>query len=111
MIIEPIFCSSRFSTGRLLAIEDFTFTSLLLQGALTKRKQLTRDASEGKADQDLVAPMEQRSDTVAYALMAEVRNFDIERQKDFKLAVTKFLSEQISFYQKVSIVYFFCTVY
>ena len=26
MIIEPTFYGSRFSTGRLLAIEDFTFT-------------------------------------------------------------------------------------
>ena len=25
LIIEPTFCGSRFSTGRLLAIEDFTF--------------------------------------------------------------------------------------
>ena len=29
MIIEPIFYGSRFSTGRLLAIEDFTFTFFL----------------------------------------------------------------------------------
>ena len=26
-MIEPTFCGSRFSTGRLLAIEDFTFTA------------------------------------------------------------------------------------
>ena len=26
LIIEPAFCGSIFSTGRLLAIEDFTFT-------------------------------------------------------------------------------------
>ena len=62
---------------------------------------MVRDASEGKADQDQVEPMVQRSDTVAYALQAEVRNFDLERQKDFKLAITQFLTEQISFYQKV----------
>ena len=28
LIIEPTFCGSRFSTGRLLAMEDFTFTFL-----------------------------------------------------------------------------------
>ena len=28
MIIEPTFCGSRFSTGRLLAIDDFTFFTL-----------------------------------------------------------------------------------
>ena len=28
MIIEPTFCGSRFSTGRLLAVEDLTFTLL-----------------------------------------------------------------------------------
>jgi len=72
------------------------------KGALSKRKQLVKDASEGKADQELVEPMVTRSDTVSYALIAEVRNFDNERQKDFKLATTKFLSEQISFYQKIA---------
>ena len=30
LIIEPTFCGSRFSTGRLLAIEDFTFTYSVL---------------------------------------------------------------------------------
>ena len=30
MIIDPTFCGSRFSTGRLLAIEDFTFLFLLV---------------------------------------------------------------------------------
>ena len=29
LIIDPTFCGSRFSTGRLLAIEDFTFFSCL----------------------------------------------------------------------------------
>ena len=29
MIIKPTFCGSRLSTGKLLAIEDFTFTSEL----------------------------------------------------------------------------------
>uniref|UniRef100_A0A6A7FZF0 Sorting nexin-18-like n=2 Tax=Hirondellea gigas TaxID=1518452 RepID=A0A6A7FZF0_9CRUS len=72
------------------------------KGALAKRRQLVRDAAEGKADQDQVEPMKQRSDTVAYALQAEVRNFDIERQKDFKLAITRFLTEQVSFYQKIA---------
>ena len=28
LIIEPAFCGSRLSTGRLLAIEDFTFNIL-----------------------------------------------------------------------------------
>ena len=29
LIIYPTFCGSRFSTGRLLAIENFTFTLLI----------------------------------------------------------------------------------
>ena len=31
LIIDPTFYGSRFSTGRLLAIEDFTFTFIVLQ--------------------------------------------------------------------------------
>ncbi|XP_047741018.1 sorting nexin-18 isoform X2 [Hyalella azteca] len=83
-------------------LEGFPQIIAATKGALSKRKQVVREASEGKADQDTVEPMIRRSDTVAYALQAEVRNFDVERQKDFNLAITKFLTEQISFYQKVA---------
>ena len=36
LIINPTFCGSRFSTGRLLAIEDFTFAFTVLDPIITK---------------------------------------------------------------------------
>ena len=71
------------------------------QGSVTKRKQLEKDASEGKADQDQLPPVINRSDTIVYGLHAEVTNFHHRRQHDFKIAMTSFLVEQVNFYQKV----------
>lgn len=62
---------------------------------------MEKEASEGRLDDDQVPPMVRRSDTIAYALHAEVAHFHNERQRDFKKAMTSFLTEQINFYQKV----------
>lgn len=62
---------------------------------------MEKEASEGRLDDDQVPPMVIRSDTIAYALHAEVAHFHDERQRDFKKAMTSFLTEQINFYQKV----------
>ena len=40
LIIDPTFCGSRFSTGRLLAIEDFTFTLYLRWKCTTNVPQM-----------------------------------------------------------------------
>ena len=50
LIIDPTFCGSRFSTGRLLAIEDFTFTyqscwNVFLIGNCGRRQESYRSAS------------------------------------------------------------------
>ncbi|RXG69391.1 Sorting nexin-18 [Armadillidium vulgare] len=71
-------------------------------GIDTKIPILEKDAQEGKADIDQLPPVINRSDTVVYALHAEVTNFHHQRQRDFKNAMTSFLTEQISFYQKVA---------
>ena len=68
---------------------------------MNKRKQIEKDASEGKADHEQVPPAIHRSDTIVYALHAEVAHFHKGRQRDFKKVMTTFLTEQINFYQKV----------
>ena len=50
-----------------------------------------------------------RTDTLSYALLAEINTFHQQRVKDMKTAHQHFLQEQITFYQKVSI-YFFLKV-
>lgn len=72
---------------------------------------MEKEASEGRLDDDQVPPMVRRSDTIAYALHAEVAHFHNERQRDFKKAMTSFLTEQINFYQKVSLTCFQLSTY
>ena len=45
--------------------------------------------------------VKKRSDTVSYALLAEVNSFHEQRVKDIKSSHQHFLQEQIKFYQKV----------
>ncbi|KAL7646548.1 UNVERIFIED_CONTAM: hypothetical protein RMT77_001799 [Armadillidium vulgare] len=83
-------------------IDGFPSIISAAKNSIGKRKQLEKDAQEGKADIDQLPPVINRSDTVVYALHAEVTNFHHQRQRDFKNAMTSFLTEQISFYQKVA---------
>lgn len=83
-------------------IDGFPSVISATKGAIAKRRQVEKEASEGRLDDDQVPPMVRRSDTIAYALHAEVAHFHSERQRDFKKAMTSFLTEQINFYQKVT---------
>ncbi|XP_069980693.1 sorting nexin lst-4 isoform X1 [Penaeus vannamei] len=83
-------------------IDGFPSVISVTKGAIAKRRQVEKEASEGRLDYDQVPPMIKRSDTVAYALHAEVAHFHDERTRDFKKAMTSFLTEQINFYQKVT---------
>ncbi|XP_063851087.1 sorting nexin lst-4-like isoform X2 [Scylla paramamosain] len=83
-------------------IDGFPSVISAAKGAIAKRRQVEKEASEGRLDDDQVPPMVRRSDTIAYALHAEVAHFHNERQRDFKKAMTSFLTEQINFYQKIT---------
>lgn len=48
--------------------------------------------------------VKRRSDTVTYAMLAEVNTFHEQRVKDVKSSHQHFLQEQIKFYQKVTTV-------
>ena len=64
-------------------------------------------SQEGKAGQAEVQEIANRTDTLSYALLAEINTFHNQRVKDMKTAHQHFLQEQITFYQKVSIYLFF----
>ena len=57
---------------------------------------------DGKVGQAEAAAVKTRTDTVNYALLAEVNTFHEQRVKDIKSSHQHFLQEQIKFYQKVS---------
>ena len=57
---------------------------------------------DGKIGQSESIEMGNRTDTLSYALMAEVNHFHEQKNVDMKEAHQKFLREQIQFYQKVS---------
>ena len=59
-------------------------------------------SQEGKAGQAEVQEIANRTDTLSYALLAEINTFHNQRVKDMKTAHQHFLQEQITFYQKVS---------
>ena len=59
-------------------------------------------SQEGKAVQAEVQEISTRTDTLSYALLAEINTFHQQRVKDMKTAHQHFLQEQITFYQKVS---------
>lgn len=83
-------------------IDGFPSVISATKGAIAKRRQVEKEASEGRLDHDQVPPMIRRSDTIAYALHAEVAHFHHERTRDFKKAMVSFLTEQINFYQKIT---------
>jgi len=69
------------------------------QGSQGKRREVESDSKVGE---DEVSGVMRRSDTVSYALLAEVNTFHEQRVKDMKSAHQAFLREQISFYQKIT---------
>ncbi|KAK4304005.1 hypothetical protein Pmani_024025 [Petrolisthes manimaculis] len=83
-------------------IDGFPNVISAAKGAIVKRRQVEKEANEGRLDYDQVPPVVRRSDTIAYALHAEVAHFHAERTRDFKKAMVSFLTEQISFYQKIT---------
>lgn len=57
---------------------------------------------EGKAEPSAVGKVQQRTDVVSYALLAEMSYFHQERVGDYNKAAKIFLQEQITYYQKVT---------
>ena len=71
----------------------------LHSGSQGKRKEIENDGKVGQAE---VSAVKTRTDTVTYALLAEVNTFQEQRVKDIKSSHQHFLQEQIKFYQKIT---------
>jgi len=71
----------------------------LQSGSQGKRKEVENDGKVGQAES---AAVKTRTDTVNYALLAEVNTFHEQRVKDIKSSHQHFLQEQIKFYQKIT---------
>ncbi len=78
---------------------------LIFQGAVGKKKEFERLTAEGKSAKTETDEIGNRTDTLSYALMAEINNFHATKAIDMKIAHQKFLQEQIAFYQKVQYSY------
>ena len=78
-----------------VALRSDLLTSHCYQGAHGRRKE-AENSGQSEAGQ-----ISKRSDTVSYALLAEVNTFHEQRVKDVKSSHQHFLQEQIKFYQKV----------
>ena len=48
-----------------------------------------------------------RADTISYATLAEMNNFQRDRVVDFKTMMQNYLREQIDFYKNVRVVFFY----
>ena len=70
---------------------------------MQKRRELERSAQEGKTEQSVVARIQQRTDVVSYALLAEMSYYHQQRMRDYNAAAKIFLQEQIIYYQKVKL--------
>jgi len=71
----------------------------LHSGSQGKRKEIENDGKVGQAE---ASSVKTRTDTVTYALLAEVNTFHEQRVKDIKSSHQHFLQEQIKFYQKIT---------
>ena len=76
---------------------------LFFQGAVSKKKEFEKLCNEGKIGQSEAQEIATRTDTLSYALLAEISTFHQQRVKDMKTAHQHFLQEQITFYQKVTV--------
>ena len=76
-------------------------TKPLFQSAVSKRRETERLSLDGKIGQSESIEIGNRTDTLSYALMAEINHFHDQKNVDMKEAHQKFLREQIQFYQKV----------
>jgi len=70
-------------------------------GAISKKKEFEKMASEGKVNPGESTEISNRTNTLSFALMAEINTFHHQRVKDMKTAHQHFLQEQIAFYHKV----------
>ncbi|GFN87287.1 sorting nexin [Plakobranchus ocellatus] len=72
------------------------------EGAIGKAKECIKLQEEGKMNETEVTSVLTRADTISYATLAEMNNFQRDRVIDFKAMMQSYLREQIDFYKKLT---------
>ncbi len=67
-----------------------------------KRREFEKMSLDGKIGQAEALEIGNRTDTLSYALLAEINTFHCQKYVDMKAAHQNFLQEQIKFHQRVS---------
>lgn len=67
------------------------------KGAQQKR----RESEKINMNQAQLSEVRKRADTLTYAIFAELNHFKVERDADLKLAMKRYLQEQVNFYKNV----------
>lgn len=67
------------------------------KGAQQKRKECEKINTPPAQ----LSEVRKRTDTVSYAIFAELQHFKVEREADLKVTMKRYLLEQINFYKKV----------
>jgi sorting nexin-9/18/33 len=82
-----------------LASDLFLFFSF--QGAIAKRKECEKLASEGKMDAEQFQGIKRRTDVISYSTMAEMTHFREEMVREYSDMMKEYLTQQIAFYNRV----------
>ncbi|GFS07825.1 sorting nexin [Elysia marginata] len=72
------------------------------EGAIGKAKECIKLQEEGKMNETEVTSVLTRADTISYATLAEMNNFQRDRVVDFKSMMQHYLREQIDFYKNLT---------
>ena len=102
MFVENNFRFRRWLVKMQTSKFDVKSSFFSLQGAISKKKEFEKMATEGKVNPGESTEISNRTNTLSFALMAEINTFHHQRVKDMKTAHQHFLQEQIAFYHKVS---------
>ncbi|RUS75446.1 hypothetical protein EGW08_016796 [Elysia chlorotica] len=72
------------------------------EGAIGRAKECIKAQEEGKMNETEVTSVLTRADTISYATLAEMNNFQRDRVIDFKSMMQQYLREQIDFYKNLT---------
>lgn len=98
-------CVSSYRIGSLIIFVSYIILNMF-QKAVQTKKECEKLAFEQKLTTNKLEGVTRRTDIVSYALLAELNHFYGERTEEVSKSLKNFLSQQISFFQKVSNIFF-----
>uniref|UniRef100_A0A336LU90 CSON000917 protein n=1 Tax=Culicoides sonorensis TaxID=179676 RepID=A0A336LU90_CULSO len=80
-----------------------TYPDILAEhrNAMQKRKECERLTSDQKMGNSQLQEVNRRTDVMSYAVMAEVNQFRLHRDKNLKQTMNEFITAQIEFYKNI----------